>query len=96
MNQALQKFLELERKKSEVKKFFEELSEATAALAKEIGVNSYFQDAEGTVYKIVVPSGRFVHYETISYIRTRRGDEKKGDLSMKEAEGAGFTLPSKD
>lgn len=96
MSPVVQKFLELERKKEEVKQYFKDLAEATLAVAKELGVGSFFQDAQGTVYKIVIPEGRFVHYETISYVRTRRGDEKRGDLSIKEAEGAGFTLPSKD
>jgi len=94
---AIQKFLELERKKTVVKKFFDELSEATEAVAKELGIGGFFQDpSDGTVFKIVVPDGRFVHYERIGYVRTRRSDEKRGDLSLKEAEAAGFKVPGKE
>jgi hypothetical protein len=47
------------------------------------------------VYKIVEPEGKFVTFEKISYIRTRRSDEARGDLSLKEAEAAGFTISKK-
>jgi hypothetical protein len=78
-----------------VKQYFEKLKEVTGALAKEIGINGYFQDLDGTVYKIVQPEGKWVSYDLISYVRTRRNDEKRGDLSLKEAEEAGFTVVKK-
>ena len=96
MTEAQRKFIELERKKEEVKRFFDELTAATEALVKEQGVNSYFQDDHGIVYKLVVPEGKFVHFDKFSYIRTRRAHEKRGDLSMKEAETAGFSLPNRE
>lgn len=89
------RFVELEKQKEQVKKFFEELKEANLAVAKEVGVNGYFQDTEGTVYKVVVPEGKWVQFEQISYVRTRRGEEKRGDLSLKEAEEAGFSINKK-
>ena len=90
---AIQRFIELERKKSEVKKYFDELSAALETVVVEIGVNSYFQDtSDGTVYKTTIPDGRFVYYEKFSYARTRRADEKRGDLSLKEAQEAGFEV----
>lgn len=89
------RFVELEKRKNEVKKFFEELNEATKAVAAEIGVNGMFQDPDGTVYKVIKPDGKYVHFEEISYIRTRRLDEKRGELSLTEAEAAGFTVPKK-
>ena len=92
MTEAQIKFVELEKKKEEVKKYFDELKQATEVLAKEIGINGYFQDAEGTVYKVVIPEGRFVAFDKISYVRTRRSHEKRGDLSLKEAEAAGFKV----
>lgn len=95
MTESQKRFVELEKKKNEVKKFFEDLNEAVAAVSKEVGINGMFQDEEGTVYKIVVPDGKFVHFEHISYVRTRRIDEKRGDLSIKEAEAAGFNVPTK-
>lgn len=95
MTPAQQKFVKLERQKEEVKKFFEELKVALDDVVKEIGVDSYFQDEEGTVYKTVAPEGKWVPFETHSYIRTRREHEKRGDLSLKEAEEAGFTIARK-
>jgi hypothetical protein len=96
MTEAQKKFVELEQKKEEVKKYFDELNAATIAVSKEIGVNGYFQDYAGVVYKIVVPDGKFVYFEHISYVRTRRPHEKRGDLSMKEAESAGFKVPTRE
>jgi len=91
MSQAIHRFIQLEKKKAEVKKFYEELTSSLEEVIKEIGVGAYFQDPEtGCVYKTVIPEGRFVNYEKHGYVRTRRGDEKRGDLSLKEAEAAGF------
>ena len=95
MTEAQKKFVALEKRKEEVKKYFDELNQAVEAVSKEVGLNGYFQDEEGTVYKIVIPDGKFVHFEHISYVRTRRLHEKRGDLSLKEAEEAGFNVPSK-
>lgn len=95
MTEAQKKFVALEKQKEQVKKYFEELSASVDAVSKEIGINGMFQDEEGTVYKIVVPDGKFVHFEHISYVRTRRLDEKRGDLSIKDAEAAGFNVPTK-
>lgn len=95
MTPAQEKFVKLEKQKEEVKRYFEQLELAVKELSTEIGVNGYFQDNEGTVYKVVVPEGKFVRFEKLSYVRTRRTDEKRGDLSIKEAEEAGFAVPTK-
>lgn len=94
MSQAKQAFVKLEKQKEEVKQYFEKLQAAIRDVSAEVGVNGYFQDEEGTVYKIVEPDGKFVHFEKISYTRTRRTGEKRGDLSLKEAQEAGFVLPN--
>lgn len=93
LSPAAQRFIELEKKKAEVKQYFEDLRLATEELVKEQGVGSYFQDpSDGTVFKLVIPEGKFVQFEKYGYVRTRRKDEKRGDLSLKEAKEAGFTL----
>lgn len=91
---SIQRFIELDKKKAEVKKFFEELKEATEAVAKEVGVGGHFQDSEGVVYQIVIPDGRFVAFDHIGYKRTRRlsHDEKRGDLSLKQAREFGYEV----
>ena len=86
------KFVQLEQKKAEIKKYFEELKEVTQAVANEIGIGGMFQDDAGIVYKIVDPKGRFVEYEKISYVRTKRENEARGTLSVKEAKEAGFEV----
>ena len=94
MTEVQKRFVELERQKEAVKKYFDDLTAATEALSKEVGINGYFQDDHGIVYKVVIPEGKFVYFDHISYVRTRRPHEKRGDLSMKEAEGAGFKVPN--
>lgn len=96
MTEAQAKFVALEKRKDEIKKYYEDLALATEAVSKEIGINGFFQDNEGIVYQIVIPEGKFVHFEKLSYVRTRRAHEKAGDLSMKKAQEAGYTLPSRD
>lgn len=95
MTEAQKKFVALEKQKEQVKQYFENLKNAVEEVSKEIGINGYFQDEEGTVYKVVIPEGKFVTFEHISYVRTRRLDEKRGDLSLKEAQEAGFNVPTK-
>ena len=92
MSPAIQRFLELEIKKAEVKKYFEDLSKAIEDVAKEVGVGGFFQDGDGIVYSIVVPEGKFVTYEKLSYVRTKRPGEARGSLSVKEAESKGFLV----
>jgi hypothetical protein len=97
MTEAQKRFVELEKRKEEIKKFYEELRQATEDVAKEVGVGGFFQDpSDGTVFKVVELEGKFVTFDKISYVRTRRVHEKRGDLSLKEAEAAGFKVPSKD
>ena len=95
MTPTQQNFVNLEKQKEKVKEYFESLKKAVDELAKEVGLNGFFQDEEGTVYKVVEPEGRYVNYERISYKRTRRLNEERGDLSLKEAEAAGFTVQHK-
>ncbi len=94
MTESQTKFVELEKRKIEYKEWLEELGKATQAVADEIGgVGKFFQDeSDGTVFKFVKPTGRFVYYEDVSYVRTRRTNEQKGTLSIKEAKEVGFEV----
>jgi len=92
MTQTQRKFVALEKMRVDWKQYLVELDEMTQAVANEIGIGSYFGDDEGVVYKVVVPGGRWVAYETIGYVRTKRGDEAKGSLSAKEAKEAGYEV----
>lgn len=97
MTEAQRKFVSLEKRKEEIKKFHEELAEAIVAVQNEVGLEGMFQDDEGTVYKIVEPDGKYVVFDKVSYLRTRRLSEERSPLplAIKEAEAAGFTVPKK-
>jgi hypothetical protein len=92
MTEAQVRFVQLERKKDEIKKYYQDLAEATEALVKESGVGSYFMDDQGIVYGIIAPEGKFVPYEKYGYVRTKRPNEARGTLSIKEAQERGFPV----
>ena len=89
MTDAQRKFVELEQKR---KQFLEEFDAALQAVAEETGIGNYFQDSDNVVYKIITPIGRWVKFDSVSYLRTKRADERQGTLSVKEAEEHGFEV----
>ena len=92
MTPTVQQFIELDKKKAEVKRFFEEYKVAVSALVEEIGVGGHFQDADGTVYQTAIPEGRFVAFDKFTVTRTRREGEKRGDLSLTKARDLGYEV----
>jgi hypothetical protein len=90
MNEELKnKLIELDKKKAEVKKYYEELAEVLAA----IGIGKHFQDpASGTVFEIIEPDGKFVKFDKFSYVRTKKEGEVRGELSVKRAEELGYKV----
>jgi hypothetical protein len=92
MNELQARLVELDLKKKEVEAFYEELNTVLAELVKERGFDSMFQAPDGTVYKIHKPTGTFVQYREVSYLRTKREGEERGTLSVKEAESRGFKV----
>lgn len=91
LTETQKRYIELDKQKDMVKRYYEELEQVTALLAQEVGIDQYFQDPEdGVVYKIVVPDGKFVHFNKYDVIHTKREDEVKGSLSKVEAQRAGF------
>ena len=89
MTPIQERFVILEKQR---KQLLEEFDEALQAVAAEVGTDGYFQDNDGVVYKITCPVGRWVKFDTVSYARTKRNGEDKGTLSVKEAQGAGFSV----
>lgn len=86
-------FLESAKALEAAKKTLEEASANVEADMLVLGFGTYVQDPDdGTVYKIVKPNGRFVHFKDIEYVRTAQEGERANTLSKKEAEGAGFIL----
>jgi len=90
---AMQKLVDLDKKKAEIKQYFEELQAALEAVSAEVNVGGMFQDpSDGTVFKITEPDGKFVKFEKLGYDRTKREGEARGTLSVKEAKEAGFDV----
>jgi hypothetical protein len=90
------KFFELAKKYENMKKEMDAVRADLQAVMLDLGVGSYLQDIDdSTVYKIVKPTGTFVYYKDIDYVRTAKDGERAGTLSKKEAEEKGFTLPKK-
>lgn len=87
MTPAQSIFVELEKQRKETR---DEYEAALEALFTEMGEGAYFQDDEGTVYKLVRPTGTWIKFERCGYLRTKREGEVKGSLSAKEAKDAGF------
>lgn len=85
-------FIELDKKKEEIKRYYEDLEATLECLVAEQGLNSYFQDEEGIVYRLCEPDGRYIKFDKHGYVRTKRPGEKAGTLSVKEAKEKGFNI----
>ena len=80
------KLVELSFVKDELKKKYEELDKQLEETCTALGIGHIFEDKDGTVYKVDVPKGSFVSFKHIGFVRTKRGEEKAGTLSVKEAQ----------
>ena len=87
------KLVELDQRKEEVKKFFEEYKSTVDALIQEYGVGHAFQDYAGIVYQLVELDGKWVNFERYGVERTKRQGEARGSLSVKKAKELGFSVP---
>lgn len=92
LTDAQKRLIELDKKKEEIKKYYEDLSTTLNELINQHGINAMFMDEEGIVYKVVEPEGRFINYEKYGYVRTKRDGESRGSLSVKEAKEHGFPV----
>lgn len=93
MTDQQQKFLELSKRYEALKEEMKAIKPTLQELMLEIGEGNHFQDpSDGTVFKIVKPTGTFIQFDPISYERTKRVGETKGSLSMKKAEELGYAL----
>lgn len=88
-----ERFLDLATKLEAAKDAYKAIQDELNEVMTEIGQGQYIQDANTKlVYKICTPKGTFVAYKAIDYVRTKKPTEDRGDLSVKEAEAAGFTI----
>jgi hypothetical protein len=86
------RLIELDRKKTEVKKFFDDYKKAVEELIAENGIGHSFQDNEGIVYQLVEQDGKWVTFDRFSLDRTKRPGEERGTLSVKKAQELGFKI----
>ena len=86
------RFVELDKKKAEMKVFAEQYSLAVSELVAEMGLEKAFQDVDGTVYQTSTCEGKFVYFDKFEVKRTRREGERAGSLSMKAAKELGFQI----
>jgi hypothetical protein len=92
LTDAQRRFIELDKKKAEYKKFIEDYNQSVQDLIKEVGVGAHWQDQEGTVYQTSQCDGRWVHFDRFEVNRTRRAGEKSGSLALKAAKDLGYNV----
>lgn len=92
MTETQKRLVELDKKKDEIRKYYEDLESTIHQLIQEQGLNSYWQDEQGVVYKLVEAEGKYVKFDKYTYHRTKRPGEERGTLSMKEAREKGFNV----
>lgn len=89
-NNLQKRIYQMERRKAEVKKFFEEYEALLAEVEEEFGLSYHFQDEDGHVYQTVQPEWKNVRMEHFGIIRTRFEGERAGTLSMPKAKELGY------
>ncbi len=93
LNDTQIKFLTLAEQYEATVEQLKKIKEQIQPVMSELGVGTFLQDPnDGTVYQVVNPTGKFVFFDPIDYIRTRKITEDKGDLSIKKAEEAGYSM----
>jgi hypothetical protein len=93
MTETQKKFLEISKRYETLKEEMKAIKPNLTELMLAMGEGTMFQDPETSlVYKIEKPSGTFISFDPISYVRTKKVGEDRGTLSKTEAEKAGFTL----
>jgi len=92
MTDKQKRFVELDREKEKIKKWYEEYNKATEELFDELGGTGHFQDDQGIVYMAEKPKGTFVEYKEKGIIRTKRINETKGTLSVTKAKELGYDI----
>ena len=85
--------VELAMEKEELKARLKEVDSKLEKVLTDLGVGEAFQSLDGTVYMVQEPTGTFISFKKIDYVRTRKEGEKGGNfLSKKEAESLGFDV----
>lgn len=70
-------------------------SAAAKAVIEIVGIGGHFADEAGTVYEISPVKGKYIEFVPYEVMRTRRGTEKRGSLSLERAEELGYDVMRK-
>lgn len=85
--------VDLVAEKEELKARLKNVDAKLETVMLALGVGETFQAADGTVYRVQEPTGTFISFKKVDYIRTRKEGEKGGNfLSKKEVESLGFDV----
>jgi len=87
---AIERYVECEKARETAREILDRADQATADLVAAVGIGTYIRDSAGIVHKTVIPDGRFVHFQHVGTVRTKREGEERGSLSVKEAVAAGM------
>lgn len=92
-NDIKNKFLEISKRYETLKEEMAALKPTLQELMLEMGSGTHFQDHDtGLVYKIIIPTGTFISFDPISYVRTKKVGETKGSLAKAEAIELGYDI----
>lgn len=90
------KLIELSKKYETLRDAMKDISsalhDATTAVAHESGLGTFFQDNDGTVFRVAKATGTYVAYKELVYERTRRNPKEKPGISLKDAREAGYDV----
>lgn len=93
-NAVLHRLHELDLKKAEIHRYYEERDEVVAKAVQILGVDGFFKAPDGTVYQVTKYPGKFTPPSPLfDYKRTKWEGESKGSLAVataREAEKAGI------
>jgi hypothetical protein len=86
-------FLKLAKAYEDLKESTKEVKTKLNETMLEMGIGDHFQDeSDGTVFRIVQPTGTFISFDRVGYERTKRDGEVKGSLSKTKAQELGYNV----
>lgn len=91
-NRLIQISKKYEALRDAMKEVSAELTEVTALVAQETGLGTFFQDVDGTVFRVAKATGTYIAYKELTYERTRRHPKEKPGISLKDARDAGYDV----
>jgi hypothetical protein len=93
VNSLRDMMVDLVSEKEELKNQLKNVDAKLEKVMLTLGLGETFQAKDGTVFKIQEPTGTFITFKKVDYLRTRKEGEKGGNyLSKKEAQELGFDL----